>query len=84
NAAYCPEKEIKDNPILQISKLIIFPRADRIEIKRSSKFGGNLKFDIYENLEKVYLKGNLHPMDLKNSVIEQLEKIIAPIRKNYK
>lgn len=84
NAAYCPEKEVKDNPVLQIAKLIIFPRIDKLEIKRPAKFGGNLKFEGYEDLEKVYSNGDLHPMDLKNSVIEQLEKIIAPIRRNYK
>ena len=82
--AYCPEKEIKDNPILQISKLIIFPRFESIKIKRPDKFGGNAEFENYEELEKNYSLGKLHPMDLKNAVTEYLEKIIAPIRKNYK
>jgi tyrosyl-tRNA synthetase len=82
--AYCPEKEIKDNPILQIVKLIIFPKFESIEIKRPEKFGGNAKFGNYEELEKTYSLGKLHPLDLKNAAAEYLEKIIAPIRKNYK
>ena len=82
--AYCPQKEIKDNPILQIVKLIIFPRIDKLIIKRPEKFGGNLKIKIYDELEKIYSKGEVHPMDLKNCVAEELEKIIAPIRKNYR
>ncbi len=82
--AYCPEKEIKDNPILQIVKLIIFPRFEEIKISRPEKFGGNIEFEDYENLEKAYSAGRLHPMDLKNAVTEYLEKIIAPIRKNYR
>jgi tyrosyl-tRNA synthetase len=82
--AYCPEKEIKDNPILQIAKLIIFPKFETVEIKRPEKFGGDLTFENYEELEKFYTSGKLHPLDLKNSVTEYLEKIIAPIRKNYK
>ncbi len=82
--AYCLEKEVKDNPILQIVKLIIFPRFDFVEIKRPEKFGGNIKFGTYEELEKTYSSGKLHPIDLKNAVIEYLEKIIAPIRKNYR
>ena len=82
--AYCPEKEIKDNPVLQIVKLIIFPKFDSVEIKRPEKFGGNAEFESYEKLEKDYSSGKLHPMDLKNAVTEYLEKIIAPIRKNYK
>jgi len=84
SGAYCPEKDIKDNPILQITKLIIFPRFDKIEIKRPSKFGGDIKFKNYDELETFYASGKLHPMDLKNSVVEHLEKIIAPIRKNFK
>jgi len=82
--AYCPEKEVKDNPILQISRLILFPRFEKIEIKRDKKFGGNLSFSNYESLEKTYSSGKLHPLDLKNSVIEYLWKVIEPIRKNWK
>ncbi len=84
NGAYCPEKEIKENPLLQIMRLIIFPRTDKLEIKRPTKFGGDLNIESYKELESIYSKGELHPMDLKNSTIEELEKIIAPIRKNYK
>jgi tyrosyl-tRNA synthetase len=84
NGAYCPAKDIKDNPILQIAKLIIFPKVNELIIKRPEKFGGDLKIESYEELEKIYSKGEMHPMDLKNCVAEELEKIIAPIRKNYK
>ena len=82
--AYCPEKIVEDNPILQISNLIIFPRFEHIEVKRDKKFGGDVKFKDYGALEKVYSEGKLHPMDLKKAVTEYLEKIISPIRKNYK
>lgn len=84
NKAYCPEKIAKENPILQITRLIIFPRIETFEIKRPAKFGGNLLIDDYEALEQAYVEGNLHPLDLKNAVAEYLEKIIAPIRENWK
>ena len=79
--AYCPLKEITENPILQITKLLIFPRIKKLEIKRPAKFGGNLSFADYEMLENKYKEGKLHPADLKNSIIEELEKIISPIRR---
>jgi len=82
--AYCPEKETRDNPILQIAKLIIFPRFDSVEIKRADKFGGNVSFEDYEKLEKEYSAGKIHPLDLKNAIAEYLENIIEPIRKNYR
>lgn len=84
NGAYCPEKIIEDNPLIQISELIIFPRFEEILIERPEKFGGNLKINSYKELEKIYLEGKLHPMDLKKMVTEYLEKIISPIRKAYK
>ena len=84
NSAYCPAKEVKDNPVLQIAKLIIFPKFEKMKIERTERFGGDIYFDNYEELEKAYSSGQLHPMDLKNAVTEYLEKIIAPIRKGYK
>ncbi len=81
--AHCPEGEIKDNPILQIAQLIIFPRFDGVEIKRSEKFGGNIKFKDYKELEKSFSKKEVHPLDLKNAVSEYLISIITPIRKQF-
>lgn len=82
--AYCPEKTIGDNPILQICKLIIFPHLNKLKITRDKKYGGNVEFKDYEKLEQDYTSGKLHPMDLKNAVSEELEKIIKPIRENWK
>jgi tyrosyl-tRNA synthetase len=82
--AYCPAGDAKDNPILQISNLILFPHLGKIEIKRPEKFGGNKTYSVYKDLESDFVGGKLHPMDLKNAVAEGLEKIIAPIRKNFK
>jgi tyrosyl-tRNA synthetase len=82
--AYCPEKIIQDNPILQIAKSIIFVKFPAIKIKRPEKFGGNLELKSYEELAESYSQGKIHPLDLKNAVIEYLESIIAPIRSNWK
>jgi len=82
--AYCPAKETKDNPVLQISKLIIFPQLKKLAINRPEKFGGNIVFMDYKDLEKDYQNGKLHPADLKTAVADSLEKIIKPIRNNFK
>ena len=81
--AYCPEKKVEDNPVLQICELIIFPHLEKLKIKRDKKFGGDLEFKDYKNLEKVYRAGKLHPLDLKNSVAESLEILIKPIRDKW-
>lgn len=81
--AYCPARDVKDNPILQIVQLIILPLKGKFQIEREKKFGGDIVVRNYSELEKIYSSGKLHPLDLKNAVVEYLEKIIAPIRKNF-
>jgi len=83
SAAYCPEKSADDNPILQIAKLIIFPRIKSVDVKRDKKFGGDVSFKSYEDLEEAYVSGKLHPADLKAAVAGELMKIIKPVRDNF-
>ena len=78
--AYCPP-ETKGNPLLQIVKHIIFAYYEnRFIVPRDEKWGGDLVFNNYEELEKCYLNKELHPMDLKNAVSEELVKILKPVR----
>lgn len=81
NNAFCPAKQIKNNPILQICEYIIFHRENKLQIKRKKEHGGNISYDKYDDLEKDYLKGKLHPADLKTAVAESLIKILEPVRK---
>ncbi|MCS3901017.1 tyrosine--tRNA ligase [Methanococcus voltae] len=78
--AYCPMKEVDGNPILEIAHYYLEYPA---ELKRPEKYGGNVVFESYEDLEKAYVEG-LHPMDLKNMVAESMIKIITPIREKMK
>lgn len=82
--AYCPEGDVKDNPVLLIARLLIFPRIEKFEVKRPEKFGGNVSFACYEELEKAFAEKKLHPMDLKNAVSEYMVKILEPVRKAFK
>jgi len=81
NKAFCPEGQIENNPILQICKYIIFYRKDNLKIERDKKFGGDIVYQSYEDLEKDFLKKDLHPMDLKSAVGKSLIEILDPVRK---
>ena len=81
--AYCPEKITEDNPILQIAQLIIFPRVKQFKVERPQKFGGNVAFKNYAELELAFVEGRLHPVDLKAAVTKYLVEIITPIRKRF-
>jgi tyrosyl-tRNA synthetase len=79
--AFCPEKQNIGNPILEICRYIIFPelKGNVFIIERPEKYGGNLEFSTFEELESKYIQG-LHPLDLKNSTIHYINNIIEPIR----
>lgn len=80
---HCPEGIIKDNPVLSIVKLVVFPRYENFLIERPEKFGGNLEFDSYESLEKSFSEKKVHPMDLKNACSKYLSEICGDIRKKF-
>jgi len=81
--AYCPEKIVKGNPVLEMCKYVIFPEIkDVFLIKRPEKFGGNLEFKNYEELEKAFTK-DLHPLDLKNATADYINKILEPVHKYF-
>ncbi|OPY31481.1 MAG: Tyrosine--tRNA ligase [Methanomassiliicoccales archaeon PtaU1.Bin124] len=80
--AFCPP-EAEGNPVLDIAKFILFERIEVMVIKRPEKFGGNLSFSSYSELESTYLAGKLHPMDLKNGVAETLAEVLAPTREYF-
>ncbi len=81
--AYCPEKQVENNPILDICKNIIFRKFESLKIERPEKFGGEIEFASFEELKKSYREGNLHPLDLKNAVADALIKILEPSRKFF-
>ena len=78
--AYCPEKQIDGNPILEICRYVIFPElnGEPFRVERPEKFGGNLEFNSYEELEKAFIE-DLHPLDLKNATAEYVNSILEPI-----
>uniref|UniRef100_A0A7C5Z473 Tyrosine--tRNA ligase n=3 Tax=Ignisphaera aggregans TaxID=334771 RepID=A0A7C5Z473_9CREN len=79
--AYCPPREIENNPILSIVKYIIFGQGGRrFTIDRKPEYGGPIDIYSYDELEVLYREGKLHPLDLKNAVADELIKIIKPIR----
>jgi tyrosyl-tRNA synthetase len=82
-SAYCPEKEVGGNPILEYFKYIIFKNVKNVKISRPKKFGGNVEYKSYFDLEKDFVEGKLHPLDLKNSCAEELDKLIKPVREHF-
>ena len=81
--AFCPEKVVDGNPVLEYCKYIIFRKQKSLKISREAKFGGDIEYFSYEDLEKDFREGKLHPLDLKRAVAEGLDRIIEPVRNHF-
>jgi len=80
NKAWCEEGNIQNNPLLEIARTVIFHDFDEMEIERPEKFGGNISYSNYNQLEMDFAEKKLHPGDLKQTVGDYLVKVISPIR----
>jgi tyrosyl-tRNA synthetase len=81
--AYCPEKVTENNPLLEYAKYIVFESVDSIKIERPEKFGGDVEYSSYNELEKSFVAGELHPADLKKGVAGSINGLLEPVRKHF-
>ena len=81
--AYCPMNVVEGNPVLELYKYHVFPRTDVVVIKRPEKYGGDLSYNNYINLEEDFLSGAVHPQDLKNTLGRELIRLLEPVRKYF-
>jgi len=81
--AYCPEKVIEENPIIDYCKHIIFQAFKEIKIERSAKYGGDITISSFDELVKIYQSGELFPLDLKNAVAKYIIELLKPVKKHF-
>ena len=81
--AFCPDREIVLNPLLDWTKHIIFPITGLVVIKREERWGGNFTANTFEELETRYASGDLSAIDLKNSITQILIEILTPAREYF-
>lgn len=84
NEAYCPQGEKEENGVLEYTRYLIFPilekKQQKFRVERPEKYGGDLEYDSYDELEQDFLEEELHPQDLKQAAGEHLAEILKPIR----
>ena len=85
--AFCEPGNTTDNGVLSFCKYVIFPvglkENEGFLIERAETNGGNVEYKIYEDLEKDFGLGNIHPADLKSTVEKYLNRLLEPIRKKF-
>ena len=88
NSAFCEPGKVEGNGVLAFCKHVIMvhksDNAKEFVIERPEKFGGNAAYKTYEQFEKDYTAGKIHPMDLKKTVAKEVNKLLDTIRSKVK
>ncbi len=75
-----------DNGLLAFTKYVIMTikkdNKERFVVEREKKYGGDLEFSDYEEIEKAFISKKLHPQDLKNSVAKEINVLLVLFRKD--
>jgi tyrosyl-tRNA synthetase len=87
NSAECIAGD-SDNGIMALLKYLIFvlkkDKNEKFVIERLDKYGGDLKYSDYFEVEKDFKEKKLHPLDLKNAVTKEINLLLENFRKDKK
>ena len=81
--AYCPMRQIEENPVFEYAQHIIFQKFPSVVIKRPAKWGGELEIQSVKELCDLYMADKVHPMDVKMAVAEYTNLLLEPVRKHF-
>jgi tyrosyl-tRNA synthetase len=82
--AFCPAGIVANNPILELVRYVIFHAFTEFVIERPSRYGGNITYTKYADIERDFVEKRIHPLDIKNATSVYIDKIIRPIRNHFK
>jgi tyrosyl-tRNA synthetase len=77
-----------NNGVMAFLKYIIMTikqdNKEKFIVTRNKKYGGDLTYTSYEQVEKDFINKKLHPLDLKNAVADEISKLLETIQKDRK
>ena len=83
SAAFCPIGIVDRNPILELIRYIVFHQFDEFIVERATKYGGNITYTKYTDIERDFIEKKVHPIDLKNATSVYINKIVEPVRSYF-
>jgi tyrosyl-tRNA synthetase len=82
NKAECIEGD-PNNGLMSFLKYVImvikFDNDKTFKIQRAKKYGGNIEYKNYEDIEKDFVEKKLHPMDLKIALAREISDLLSKI-----
>lgn len=77
-----------DNGVMAFLKYVLMTikkdKGEKFVVSRPEKFGGNTEYSDYDEVERDFVEGKLHPLDLKNAVSEEISGFLKEIQKDKK
>lgn len=84
---FCVEGEINGDYTLYLIKTLLFPILNDIKkkffVNRPEKYGGNVTYMTYQEIENDFLDKKLYPADLKNAVSDILIDLLSGARQKF-
>jgi len=81
--AHSIDGQVEDNPVLEYFKYIIFEKYSEVLVERPEKFGGNLRYSSYGEMEKDFISGKVKSIDLKQTASKYINELLEPTRKHF-
>lgn len=82
--AYSVDGKVEGNGILAMLKYVVFRRLEGAKrpliVHRDEKWGGNLTFNSYKEVEEAFAASKLASVDLKPAVAKEIAQLVAPLR----
>eukprot|EP01122_Echinamoeba_exundans_P009420 TRINITY_DN332_c0_g2_i3.p1 TRINITY_DN332_c0_g2~~TRINITY_DN332_c0_g2_i3.p1 ORF type:complete len:424 (+),score=120.67 TRINITY_DN332_c0_g2_i3:744-2015(+) len=82
--AYSVDGQVQGNGILAMLKYVVFRRLESAKrafvVKRDAKWGGDLVFNSYKEIEEAFAAKTLASVDLKPAVAAEIMQLVKPLR----
>lgn len=85
NKADCITGDPNNGVMALLKYFILILKKDKGEsfiIERPEKYGGDLEYKSYEKIEIDFVKKKLHPLDIKNAVASEINKLLKGFQDN--
>jgi tyrosyl-tRNA synthetase len=83
--ADCVSGDIDNGLLAFLKHVVLIIKKDRNEefiVERDKKYGGDLKYKEYNDIENDFKNRKLHPLDLKNAVAREISLLLKPMKKH--
>ncbi|MAE49812.1 tyrosine--tRNA ligase [Candidatus Pacearchaeota archaeon] len=69
-----------DNGVMALLKYVVFVLKDELVVKRPEKFGGDVSYASYGELEAEVVSKKMHPLDVKVALARELNVLLDVVR----